>query len=303
MQEERVNILFITGDAMGRPLIEALDQPGAVYDTSSLVALSSTAAVFSPAVKAAFFRRFPNLAMTDSIGSSETGANGVAIVASGHSDGAGGPTVAGVRDTVVLDEQLRPVVAGSGIVGKVARRGNIPLGYYKDPAKTAATFVEADGIRYAMPGDYATVDVDGRITLLGRGSVSINSGGEKIYPEEVEAVLKGHPGIYDAVVVGVPDQRWGQRVGAVVQFRAGHRVSLADLQAHCRVSLAGYKVPRQLHRVDEVVRSPSGKPDYQWAATITASRSPDEEDPFQSPAGGSGDAGASDPNAPRPVRP
>ena len=134
----------------------------------------------------------------------------------------GGPTVTAVMDSAVLDEDLRPVEPGSGVVGKIARGGNIPLEYYKDPEKTAQTFViAADGKRYSIPGDFATVEADGRITLLGRGSVSINSGGEKIFPEEVEAAVKSHPAVYDAVVVGVPDERWGQRVAAVVQPREG----------------------------------------------------------------------------------
>jgi acyl-CoA synthetase (AMP-forming)/AMP-acid ligase II len=275
---ERVNVLFITGDAMGRPLVEALDGAGGRPDTSSLVAITSTAAVFSPTVKEDFFRHFPNLVMTDSIGSSETGANGVSFVAAGRTAMQGGPTVTSLRDTVVLDDDLQPVAPGSGVVGKVARAGNIPIGYYHDPVKTAATFVEVAGVRYAIPGDYAAVEADGTITLLGRGSVSINSGGEKIYPEEVEAALKSHPAVYDATVVGTPDERWGERVSAVLQLRAGASVDLADVQAHCRTKIAGYKVPRQLHVVDEVVRSPSGKPDYQWARQLATSRPPDQED-------------------------
>jgi acyl-CoA synthetase (AMP-forming)/AMP-acid ligase II len=216
--------------------------------------------------------------MTDSIGSSETGANGVSFVAAGRTAMQGGPTVISLRDTVVLDDDLRPVAPGSGVVGKVARAGNIPLGYYHDPVKTAATFVEVDGVRYAIPGDYATVEADGTITMLGRGSVSINSGGEKIYPEEVEAALKSHPAVYDATVVGTPDERWGERVSALLQLRPGVSADLADLQAHCRTTIAGYKVPRQLHLVDEVVRSPSGKPDYQWARQLATSRPPDQQD-------------------------
>jgi 3-oxocholest-4-en-26-oate---CoA ligase len=157
----------------------------------------------------------------------------------------------------------------------VARSGNIPLGYYGDETKTAATFVTAaDGRRYAVPGDFATVEADGTITLLGRGSVCINSGGEKIHPEEVEAVLKDHPAVFDVLVVGAPDERWGQRVAAVVQPREGQHPTLEELDAHVREHLAAYKVPRELHLVDSVQRSPSGKPDYPWAAeVVTSSRS------------------------------
>ena len=264
VEQERVNVMMITGDAMGRPLIEALEA-GTRVDTSSLLALSSTAAIFSPSVKEQFFAHFPNLVLSDAIGSSETGANGHIQLAAGRTAMKGGPTVNAVRDTVVLDENLVELAPGSGQIGKVARRGNIPLGYYNDPVKTAETFVEANGVRYAIPGDYALLEENGTITLLGRGSVSINSGGEKIYPEEVEAAVKSHPGVWDATVVGVPDERWGQRVAAVVQCRSGATVTLEDLQVHCRTKIAGYKVPRVLHLVDEVIRSPSGKPDYRWA--------------------------------------
>ncbi|HEY8059070.1 MAG TPA: acyl-CoA synthetase, partial [Acidimicrobiales bacterium] len=179
-------------------------------------------------------------------------------------------------DSVVIDEDFNVVQPGSGVVGKVARFGNIPLGYYNDEVKTAETFITApDGTRYAVPGDFATVEKDGSITLLGRGSVSINSGGEKIYPEEVEAAVKSHPAIYDATVIGVKDERWGQRVAAVVQLREGAELeSVKDLQEHCRQEIAGYKVPRQVHFVDAVTRAPSGKPDYRWAAE-TAAGTPD----------------------------
>jgi 3-oxocholest-4-en-26-oate---CoA ligase len=269
VEAERVNLVMITGDAMGRPLVEALDDAAGRYDLSSLLAVSSSAAVFSPTVKDQFFARFPDLVLTDAIGASESGANGLAVVERGRTAMKGGPTVTAVVDSVVLDDALRPVTPGSGIVGRVARRGNIPLGYYKDPEKTAATFVTGpDGERYAIPGDFATVEADGSITLLGRGSVSINSGGEKIFPEEVEATVKAHPDVYDAVVVGIPDARWGQRVVAVVEPRPGAVPSLEDVQAHCRRHLAGYKVPRHLHLVERVQRSPSGKPDYPWASAV-----------------------------------
>jgi len=166
------------------------------------------------------------------------------------------------------------VAPGSGVVGRLARSGNIPVGYHKDEDKTAATFVTgADGRRYVIPGDFATVEADGSITLLGRGSVCINSGGEKIFPEEVEAALKAHPAVFDAVVVGVPDARWGQTVAAVVQPRDGRQPSLDELDRHCRAMIAGYKVPRHLHIVDRVERSPSGKPDYPWATRVATGTS------------------------------
>ncbi len=274
--KEGVNSVLIVGDAMGRPMIEALEQmeaDGEEVDLSSFIALSSTAAVFSPAVKERFFARFPNLVMTDSIGATESGFNGILAVGKDNTAmKAGGPTVTPGRDTVVLDDDLQLVEPGSGVVGKVARGGNIPLGYYKDEEKTKATFViAADGKRYAVPGDFATLEADGTITLLGRGSVCINTGGEKVYPEEVEHALKAHADVFDAVVVGVADERWGQRVAAVVQPRDGHQPTLEDLDQHCRTHVAGYKVPRELHLVDEIVRSPSGKPDYPWAKRVAES--------------------------------
>ena len=153
------------------------------------------------------------------------------------------------------------------MVGKLARRGHVPLGYYHDPEKTAATFPVIDGVRWSVPGDHARIEDDGTITVLGRGSVSINTGGEKVYPEEVEAALKSHPRVLDAVVVGVPDTRFGERVAAVVSAVDGE-VTLDDLQDHCRATIAGYKVPRALVLVDDVQRSAAGKPDYRWAKAV-----------------------------------
>jgi acyl-CoA synthetase (AMP-forming)/AMP-acid ligase II len=210
--------------------------------------------------------------VVDGYGASETGGQGQSVVVSGGDI----PTAPQFRvsdDTLVLGDDLRP--APAGVVGLLARRGPIPLGYYKDPEKTAATFPVIDGVRWAVPGDHAVCDDDGLITLLGRGSVSINTGGEKVYPEEVESVLKGHDEVIDAVVVGVPDQRWGERVVAVVQSRPGTTPSLEALQDHARGHLARYKVPRDVVFVDVIVRSPSGKPDYRWAkATATNGDAP-----------------------------
>jgi acyl-CoA synthetase (AMP-forming)/AMP-acid ligase II len=268
VQEEKINSLMITGDAMARPLIEELARPDATFDVSSLYLLTSSAATFSPSVKDQFFVRFPNLMMIDAIGSSESGNNGMVMVQAGQTEMKGGPTVSKIGMTVVLDDHGKPVEAGSEVVGKIARAGDIPLEYYKDPKKTAETFVVYDGVRYAMPGDYAMVEPDGRITLLGRGSVSINSGGEKIFPEEVEAAVKSHPAVFDCTVVGVPDPRWGERVSAVVEFRQGVEATLEEIQHHCRTKIASYKIPKSLLRVEYIVRSPSGKPDYRWAKRV-----------------------------------
>ena len=269
VEREKVNSIMITGDAMGRPLIEALEEAGDGLDLSSFISLTSSAAIFSPSVKDQFLAAFPNLIMTDAVGSSETGTNGITRVEAGHTAMRGGPTVMKVGEAVVLDDDLKPVAPGSGVVGRIATTGHIPLGYYNDEAKTAQTFVTAaDGRRYSMPGDFATVEDDGSITLLGRGSVSINSGGEKIFPEEVEAAVKSHPDVWDAVVVGVPDERWGETVAAVVQPRPGATPTLEAIQDHCRRHLAGYKVPRQVAIVDTMQRSPSGKADYPWAKQV-----------------------------------
>ena len=172
-------------------------------------------------------------------------------------------------DLSVIDDDFHQ--AEVGVIGMLARRGHVPLGYWKDDEKTAATFVEVDGVRWAVPGDKAIIEDDGTITVLGRGSQCINSGGEKIFPEEVEAALKSHPSVFDATVVGVADARWGEHVSAVVQFREGMRASVEELAEHCRGHIAGYKVPRTLTVVDVMVRSPSGKPDYRWAKALAAS--------------------------------
>ncbi len=269
VEQEKVNTVMITGDAMGKPLVESLDDPGAAYDLSSLLAVVSSAALFSAPVKDDFFAHLPNLVITDAIGSSEGGNNGMTVVTPGNTAMKSGPTVHLLGQTVVFDENMELVEPGSGVVGKIARAGDIPQGYYNDPKKTAEVFIEVRGTRYVMPGDYATVEADGSITLLGRGSIVINSGGEKIFPEEVESAVRSHPDVMDAIVCGAPDERWGQTVAAIVQPRVGHEPpSLEALQAHCREFVASYKVPRRLHVVDAIERSPSGKPDYTWAAKV-----------------------------------
>ncbi len=174
---------------------------------------------------------------------------------------------------MVVDDDLRPVSPGSGVVGRLATRGRVPLGYHKDPARSARTFVEIDGVRWSLPGDMATIDADGTVHLLGRGSMCINTGGEKVYPEEVEAVLKGHDAIADAIVIGAPDPQWGERVVAIVAPSHADEPPVLELvQHHCRAHLAGYKLPRALHVVDAVVRTPAGKPDYAWARALVTSR-------------------------------
>jgi len=284
IEKHKVNLLFFTGDAMGRPLLDALEGTVEDRDLSSLFLLASTAALFSPSLKERFLELLPNRVITDSIGSSETGFGGTSIVAKGQTQ-AGGPRVSIDRKTVVLDDDGNEVKPGSGVRGFLAKRGNIPVGYYKDEKKTAETFRTINGVRYAIPGDYAMVEEDGTVTMLGRGSVSINTGGEKVYPEEVEAALKGHADVFDALVVGVPDERYGQHVAAVVAPRKGTHPTLSELDAFVRKGIAGYKVPRSLWLVDEVKRSPAGKPDYGWAKEQTVSRPADEVHTKHAPAG------------------
>lgn len=261
IDREKVNTITLVGDAMARPLVDAL-RAGS-HDTSSLFVIASAGAVLSDAVKDELQERLPNVMILNNFGATETGHQGMVGFGEAYE---GKPTFAMDESSTVLGEDLRPIAPGSGIIGKLARRGHLPVGYYKDPAKTAATFVTIDGERWVIPGDLATIQEDGRITVFGRGAVCINTGGEKVFPEEVEAALKAHPAVADAVVVGVPDEKWGQRVAAVVQPRPGADLTLASLEAHCRTRVAGYKIPRQLALVTEMVRHPSGKPDYRWAA-------------------------------------
>jgi fatty-acyl-CoA synthase len=273
VERERAHMLMVVGDAMARPIVDTLAADASAYDLSTLVIIGSGGAILSPAVKDAIRRLLPNVMVTDSFGASETGANGSVH---DHDGPAAGPRFTLAPHTTVLDDSHHPVTPGSGVVGRLARSGHIPLGYYKDEAKTAATFVtDADGTRWVVPGDFARVETDGTITLLGRGSVSINTGGEKVFPEEVEAVLKAHPDVFDVVVVGVPDERYGERVAAVVAPREGAAPTLDALSEHCRSSLAGYKLPRSVVLVEDVVRSPAGKPDYRWArSAATAAMQP-----------------------------
>ena len=268
VQDERVSSLAIVGDAMARPLAEVLSASS--YDTSSLLVIGSGGATFSERAKDELQARLPNVVLIDGFGGSEVGRQGHAMPAP-NTGRRPGPRFQMDETTAVLDEDLRPLPAGSSAVGMLARRGRIPLGYYKDPERTAAAFVEVDGVRWALAGDVAAVEPDGTIVLLGRGATCINSGGEKIFPEEVAAVLRLHPSVLDAVVVGLPDRRWGERVVAVVQTRPGCALTLEDLTVHCRAQIAAYKVPRALHLVDAVQHQPSGKPDYEWARAVAAS--------------------------------
>ncbi|HET6949277.1 MAG TPA: acyl-CoA synthetase [Acidimicrobiales bacterium] len=263
---EQVNLMTVVGDAVARPLLDAWDRAGG-YDIPSLYSFSNGGAAMAPATRERVFATLPQVMVTDGFGSSEAGTQGAMRVAAGtRPEGAGlvrfdTPT----KPTIVVDLDGEEVEPGSGVVGQVLAGGRLPLGYYNDPEKTAASFVTRDGTRWLVTGDMATVGADGAIELLGRGSEAINTGGEKVFPEEVEGVLKGHPGVFDCLVVGVPDERWGQAVTAVVQPPPGEDVTLASLVAHCKAHMAGYKAPKHLVVVEGIVRSPSGKADYRWA--------------------------------------
>ena len=264
---ESVNVLVVVGDAMARPLVDELDAHPGRYDLSSVLAVGSGGAVLSPSTKRRLAELLPGRAVVDAFGSSETGQLGGQAP---DGDPYGAPRLHVDDRTTVFDDDLGVVEPGSGRVGLLARSGHIPLRYLGDANKSAATFVTVDGRRWALPGDQATVEADGTIVVLGRGSLCINTGGEKVFPDEIEAVLKDADEVGDAVVVGVPDEMLGQRVVAVVVARPGHQVHPESLRDHCRRELAGYKTPRQVVVAEEIVRSASGKPDYGWARQYAA---------------------------------
>jgi acyl-CoA synthetase (AMP-forming)/AMP-acid ligase II len=261
---ERANSLSIVGDAMARPIAEALAGPLKGTQLPSVYAISSAGAILSQAVKDMLSELLPNVALMDNFGASETGFQGTGK--EGSSPDAGLKFAVNAR-TAVLGEDLQPIEPGSGAIGRVAQRGHVPLGYYKDEVKTKESFVTIDGERWVLLGDAATVEADGTIAVLGRHSVCINTGGEKVYPEEVEAALKAHPAVYDAVVTGVPDERFGQKVTALLQIRPDAVApTLEEIAEHCTTRVSRYKVPRLVFVVPEIRRSPSGKADYPWAA-------------------------------------
>ena len=259
---ERVSALTIVGDAFARPLVDELRRRH--YDLSSLRLLTSGGAILTAALKRELHELLPGVQLRDALGSSESGtqahyvSQGTDSAATGHFELAPG-------NLVLRADLTGPVAPGSGEIGWLARGGAVPLGYLGDREKTAKTFPVIDGLRYAVPGDRAVLEADGRMRLLGRDSVTINTGGEKVFAEEVEQALKHHPAVYDAVVVGTPHERWGQQVTALVRLRAGETPSEEALLAVARAHVAAYKLPKRFVFVDEIRRSPSGKADYRWA--------------------------------------
>jgi fatty-acyl-CoA synthase len=257
-----VNVLLIVGDAFGRPLVEAIERGG--HDTGSLLALVSGGAALSSGIKARLLAAVPTMMILDGLGASETGAQAYQTTGAGQEASTG--TFSPGPGMCILSEDLdRLLEAGHDEVGWLGQAGRVPLGYLGDPDKTTRTFPTVDGVRYSVPGDRARLQSDGSVELLGRDSVTINSGGEKIFAEEVEQALKADPSVADAVVVGQPSPRWGQEVVAVVALRPGASPDDAGLLAAAAEHIARYKLPKRIVYVDAVVRSPSGKTDYRWA--------------------------------------
>ncbi|MEE8508903.1 MAG: acyl-CoA synthetase [Myxococcota bacterium] len=262
VEREKVNAITIVGDAFARPLLDQLAKKD--YDLSSLTLVTSGGAILTAVLKQEFLERLPGVRILDALGSSETGAQGA------HFSTSEGKATTGhfvmSPGNLVLNEDLSGIVTpGSEEVGWLAREGNVPLGYYKDAAKTAATFPVVGGVRYAVPGDRSIVEADGTLRLLGRDSVTIISGGEKIFAEEVEHALKHHASVYDAVVVGTPSERWGQQVTALIQLRSGETPDEDEIVQVAGRHIAGYKLPKRIVYVDQITRAPSGKADYRWA--------------------------------------
>ena len=265
IERENVNIAQIVGDAFGRPLLDELNR--APHDLSSLVLLISGGAALTVPVKTALLERLPSLAIMDGLGSSETGQQANQVVSAG-SDIAPGTFKPATGMAVVSAELDRELEPGHEEMGWLAQVGRVPLGYLGDPKKTELTFPVIQGVRYSVPGDRARITADGLLELHGRDSVTINSGGEKIFAEEVEGALAHHPAVYDVVVTGRPSERWGNEVVAIVQFREGTTATPDELRAACEGHIARYKFPKDVIVVNKVERSPAGKADYRWARAL-----------------------------------
>jgi 3-oxocholest-4-en-26-oate---CoA ligase len=260
VEAERVNVLAIVGDAFAKPMLRALDEHPGRWDISSLLVVVSSGVMWSEATKQGLLRHHDGMLLADIFSSSEALGMGQSISSASGTSSTASFRV-GDRTRVITDDG-RDVAPGSGQIGMVAIRGYTPLGYYKDEEKSARTFREIDGARWSIPGDYATVEADGTLKVLGRGSVCINTGGEKVYPEEVEEVLKEHPSVRDAVVVGVPDEKFGEAIVAMVEPAGDGDLDAAGIVAHVRSRLAPYKAPKRVLAVDTIGRAANGKVDY-----------------------------------------
>lgn len=267
---ERVEVLTIVGDVFARPLLEALDGVGDDSDLTCLKVISSSGTIFSAELKAALLDRLPTLRIIDSLGATE----GMISRSTAKRGDVGAARFTVTEQVGVFSAEGQPITPGSDQPGFLGVTGRLPVGYYKDEAKTAATFRVIKGRRYSIAGDMATVAEDGTITFLGRGSATINTGGEKVYPEEVESEMRLIPEVIDCCVVGVADQRWGQRVVAVVQLDRGANVSEAEIVEHLRSRLAGYKVPKRVVLVPSLDRGPNGKIDFHRMAEIASNGGP-----------------------------
>ncbi len=269
VDRDKVNTIAIGGDAFAKPILQALDREPRRWHLSTLLGIVSSGVIWSEETKRGLLRHKPTLMLVDAFSSSEALGMG-ASVSSGTDAQPTASFVLGPDVRVIDPETLKDVVPGSGEKGVLALGGRNPLGYYKDEKKTDSTFLTVDGVRMSVPGDYATVEADGSLRLLGRGSVCINTGGEKVFPEEVEEVLKLHPAVRDAVVVGIPDDRFGQAVTAVVELADGKTADEDEVIAFTKSHLAGYKAPKHVRFVDSIGRAPTGKVDYSRHAAETA---------------------------------
>ena len=265
IEREGVNSLAMVGDAFGKPILRTLDEHPGRWDLTSLVAIVSSGVMWSKETKQGLLGHHPGMLLMDAFSSSE--ALGMGSSMSGAGAAAETAKFELSPNAIVIDELNRPITPGSDEIGRLAVGGRQPIGYYKDAAKTASTFLEIDGKRYSCPGDFATVDADGRITLLGRGSVCINTGGEKVFPEEVEEAMKTHPDVLDAVAVGIPDEKFGEAVTGVVEARPGATIDADSVIAHVKEHLAAYKAPKRIVVVDSIGRAANGKVDYKRLRT------------------------------------
>jgi len=265
-ERERVLSIPVVGDAMARPLVDQIEKGD--YDLSGLMALTNGGAPLSPTVRDRLLAALPNLIIMDAVGASESGAQMTSIATKGADVQAA--TFTPMADSTVVAVDFSRVLEPGDGEGWLARRVFVPLGYLGDAEKTARTFPTIDGVRFSIPGDKARYLADGRIELLGRDSVTINSGGEKIFAEEVERAVASHPSVYDVVVAGRPSERWGNEVVAIVQLAEGKTATDEELAEACRPHIAQYKIPKAFVRTDHVVRSPAGKADYRWAKALAA---------------------------------